>query len=134
MSGYLQRELAQQFVKLAQYIVTDNVRRIPQKKTYLNQRQKENKPSTIRRKGHDIPLRDAGILQQAGLYTINGRPYLYPPTPRTPNVVVLPPKSRQDVILRLRKMGYTYWGVSARSRRYAERILSVAWENAVRSR
>ena len=65
--------------------------------------QKQNAPSTIRRKGHDIALRDSGALTNPDLYTKvmhNSR-----------QASVYIPPSRFEILGYLDDMGYDYWSI-----------------------
>lgn len=72
--------------------------------------QKANAPSTVRRKGHDLPLRDAGLL---------ANPAAYPIRQTERGAIALLPPTRREVVRFLRRKGYGVWGVSARLRAFA---------------
>lgn len=132
ISQHMARNLAKEFLKLGVYIIHDNARRIPQKIDYNDAPQKENEDKTIKRKGHDTPLRDDFVLGSGANYTINGQPMVMASVPRTPDITLRLPENRRDIVKWLSRRGYVYWGISRRSRKRAQEILSVAWNGAVR--
>ena len=97
ISQHMARNLAKEFLKLGVYIIHDNARRIPQKIDYNDAPQKENEDKTIKRKGHDTPLRDDFVLGSGANYTINGQPMVMASVPRTPDITLRLPETQGPV-------------------------------------
>ncbi len=100
----LDTEVAEPMLKdAANDQIHGNIANIANRKKPDGSAQKANAPSTVARKGHDIPLRDSGQLTDPSLYTTvfhNSR-----------QASVYAPMSRWAVLGYLDNMEYEYWEV-----------------------
>ncbi len=125
LSKWLKKGLREKFEDLALFIIDDNVDRIHKMIAFDGAPQKQNKPSTMAKKGHPISLLDSGLLMNRERYRIysnqNGL-----------HVTVRPPAARVRILKILRRRGYRYWGISTATRQYANKELDIVFENAKR--
>ncbi len=125
LSRYFAEERRKAFLLLADFVIRDNTSRIAKRIAYDGLPQKANAASTVRKKGHSVPLRDKRILENPANYQVVSS--------RGGNMVrILVPPSRVIPLTHLARRGYRYWGVSTEARQYAQKVLGLAWENAKR--
>jgi len=115
LSRYLQQRLAENTGRFAYEIVLDNTQRVMERLSYDGTAQKENAPSTIKRKGHSVPLLETGMLSNPFLYTINDVSAVTA-KPTTLPIIIRPPPLREDILGYLAAKGYRFFGISSEVR------------------
>ncbi len=139
MQEILDAKIQDAKIEAALFIVRDNADRIGQRIAFDDAAQKPNSPGVaaakMKRLGHDIPLRDAGLLGQTSSYLINSQP-------AGGTVVFRPDKvvsirigvERDEVVTRLLSRGYRFFGVSQAAREFLSAALAravAAWKQEV---
>lgn len=105
--------------RTAEFVAIDTRNKIAQRKKPSGGSQKENAPSTKRYKrkkyGHDIPLRQKGILSDPSLFKITKRGQAV--------YEVSPPVIRQRVINYVRQKGYEIFEISDEIENFLQKAL-----------